>query len=147
MQIYVAMDPSKVLGRLDGRQARMVQAISRWQAVAGDTVLREAQRIIAVRTGATRRSLYYQASGTVVKVGSNSVVAKWLNNGTSPHTIRPVRAQALRFQSGGRTVFAKVVHHPGTRATRFLQRALEAKRIFVVDLLRQYVLQESQLLD
>lgn len=41
-------------------------------------------------------------------------------SGTRPHIIRPVRAQALRFRVGGRTVFAKIVHHPGTDANNFL---------------------------
>lgn len=45
-------------------------------------------------------------------------------NGTRPHIIRPRRARALRFQSGGRTVYATVVHHPGTSANNFLATAL-----------------------
>lgn len=45
-------------------------------------------------------------------------------SGTRPHIIRPVRAQALRFQVGGRTVFAKIVYHPGTQANNFLAQAL-----------------------
>lgn len=47
-----------------------------------------------------------------------------VNDGTRPHIIRPRRAQALRFRMGGRIVFAKLVHHPGTRARPFLDRAL-----------------------
>lgn len=45
-------------------------------------------------------------------------------HGTSPHIIRPRRARALRFQSGGQTVFATVVHHPGNRAHDFLTQAM-----------------------
>lgn len=45
-------------------------------------------------------------------------------SGTRPHVIRPVRAQALRFRVGGRVVYAKIVHHPGTRANNFLLEAL-----------------------
>ncbi|WP_308416876.1 hypothetical protein [Streptomyces sp. AJS327] len=48
--------------------------------------------------------------------------------GTRPHIIRPRRAKALRFDVGGRTVFAAVVHHPGTRPNDFLGRALRAGR-------------------
>lgn len=44
--------------------------------------------------------------------------------GTRPHTIRPRRRRALRFQAGGRTVFADVVHHPGNAPNNFLARAL-----------------------
>ncbi len=45
-------------------------------------------------------------------------------NGTRPHQIRPVRAQALRFTVGGRVVFAKLVNHPGTQPNDFLNKAL-----------------------
>lgn len=48
----------------------------------------------------------------------------FVNDGTRPHVIRPRNAQALRFRVGGRVVFARVVHHPGTRARPFLDRAL-----------------------
>lgn len=50
----------------------------------------------------------------------------YLINGTRPHIIRPVRAQALRFVVGGRVVYAKVVHHPGTQAQDYLRPALRA---------------------
>lgn len=53
---------------------------------------------------------------------------RYVLDGTRPHIIRPRRAQALRFPYRGRTVFAAVVHHPGTRANPFLQRALRQGR-------------------
>jgi phage gpG-like protein len=34
---------------------------------------------------------------------------------TSPHDILPDRAKALAFLAGGQQVFARVVHHPGSR--------------------------------
>jgi hypothetical protein len=46
--------------------------------------------------------------------------------GTRPHIIRPVRARALRFTVGGRVVYAKIVHHPGTAANNFLAASLRA---------------------
>jgi len=55
---------------------------------------------------------------------SNHPATIYVVSGTRPHVIRPVRAQALRFQVGGRTVFAKIVYHPGTRANNFLLDAL-----------------------
>ena len=36
-----------------------------------------------------------------------------LENGTDPHLIRPVDAQALHFQIDGEDIFTKLVHHPG----------------------------------
>lgn len=47
-----------------------------------------------------------------------------VNDGTRPHIIRPKNAKTLRFKVGGRVVYAKVVHHPGTRPRPFLDRAL-----------------------
>lgn len=47
---------------------------------------------------------------------------KMLNYGTRPHAINPVRAKALRFEIGGKVIFARYVFHPGTRAYGFLQR-------------------------
>lgn len=52
----------------------------------------------------------------------------WHMDGTGPHIIRLRRRKALRFVSGGQVVFAKKVRHPGTKATRFLVRALDAAR-------------------
>lgn len=57
-------------------------------------------------------------------IGSDVEYAPMVNDGTRPHLIRPRRAQALRFKVDGRTVFARVVRHPGTRARPFLDRAL-----------------------
>lgn len=147
MQIFVVMNPEKVLGRLSTHDRRMEEAISRWQTIAGNAVLDEARRLVPFRTGKTRASLYAETRGTTVRVGSRSPVAAYLNNGTRAHTIRPIGAKALRFYIGGRAVFAKYVRHPGTKPTRFLQRALDNKKEFVVSLLRQYTLQESKFLD
>lgn len=57
-------------------------------------------------------------------MGSDLEYARFVNDGTAPHQIRPTRARALRFRVGGRIVFARVVNHPGTRARPFLDRAL-----------------------
>lgn len=55
---------------------------------------------------------------------SNHPATIYVVSGTRPHTIRPVRAQALRFTVGGRVVYAKIVHHPGTQPNNFLATAL-----------------------
>lgn len=43
-----------------------------------------------------------------------------VHDGTPPHVIVPVRAQALRFDIGGETVFATRVNHPGTAGRPFM---------------------------
>lgn len=59
-----------------------------------------------------------------IEVISTNPNTLFVHNGTPPHIIRPRRASVLRFQVGGRTVFARVVNHPGYRGDPFLTRAL-----------------------
>jgi hypothetical protein len=40
--------------------------------------------------------------------------ARFVAEGTRAHIIRPRRMKVLRFKVGGVTVFAPIVHHPGT---------------------------------
>lgn len=58
-----------------------------------------------------------------VEVTANYAAA--VENGSGPRVIRPRRKKALKFEIGGRTVFAKSVNHPGTRARPFLRPAAE----------------------
>jgi hypothetical protein len=46
--------------------------------------------------------------------------------GSRAHVIFPRRKRALRFQVGGRVIFATIVHHPGTKANPYLTDALPA---------------------
>lgn len=147
MEIYVGLNVEKVIGRLETHDARMLQAVARWQELVGPLMVREAQRLTPIRTGKTRASWFAETRGSTIRIGSRSPIAVYLNNGTRPHIIRPLGKKALRFYVGGKAVFAKLVHHPGTKGQRMLQRALENKKDFIIALLKQYTLQESQLLD
>ena len=59
-------------------------------------------------------------------INSRPPASLYVLGGTRPHVIRPVRARALKFTVGARTVYAKVVMHPGTQPNRFRQEALRA---------------------
>lgn len=60
-----------------------------------------------------------------IKVISTHPATRYVHDGTQPHQIRPRRAGGmLRFEVGGRIVFARVVNHPGYRGDDFLTRAL-----------------------
>ena len=48
-----------------------------------------------------------------------------VHNGTRPRVIVPRRGRSLRFQVGGRTVYARRVNHPGTPARPYLATALQ----------------------
>ncbi len=72
-----------------------------------------------------------------VLVGTDDKIFRYVDEGTRPHIIRPVRAKRLRFKSGyraktrpgkigsqsggafGDTVYAQMVRHPGSKARGF----------------------------
>ena len=49
-----------------------------------------------------------------------------LENGTMPHTIVPVNGEYLVFEKDGKTIFTKLVHHPGMRAYNNYKNALNS---------------------
>lgn len=96
--------------------------------------VRYAKLSVARKTGATGRTIH---PGPISEEGASVVAggaSGFLEHGTKPHIIRPVHKKALRFAASGsgsprlsgrpRTgqavTFARVVHHPGTRAQPFL---------------------------
>ena len=111
--------------------SRTFSATSRREGdAAARQVVARAKVLAPVDTGRLRASIRVERRSIFGlrqrwTVGSDVEYAPMVNDGTRPHIIRPKRAQVLRFKVGGRTVFAKVVHHPGTRARPFLDRALQ----------------------
>jgi len=77
------------------------------------------------RTGRLRRSIKRRKHGYTGEVTVGVPYAAYVEFGTRPHVIRPVRARALRFKVGGDVVFAKLVHHPGTKPNPFMRRTAE----------------------
>lgn len=59
-----------------------------------------------------------------IEVISTNPNTLFVHDGTRPHKIRPRRARMLRFEVGGRIVYAREVNHPGYRGDKFLTRAL-----------------------
>ena len=96
---------------------------------ASRQVVNRARILAPVRTGRLRSSIraeaprFFSLRGSVT-VGSDLEYAAYVNDGTRPHIIRPRSKQVLRFNVGGRVVYARVVNHPGTRGTKFLDKAL-----------------------
>ena len=79
-----------------------------------------------VDTGRLRNSI-------VVKPVGNSLIismvdyAFYVEFGTPPHIIKPKDKHALKFKAGGENVFAKEVHHPGTRPNPFIRNTIRNK--------------------
>lgn len=106
------------------------------------------------RTGGLRRSIYakeYMASANYARwmIVSPASYSKFIESGTRPHDIYPKagagfigphpkgkstrssndfgagRGHALRFVKNGAMIFARMVHHPGTRADPFMGPAMQ----------------------
>lgn len=89
--------------------------------------------VLKVRTGRLRRSIHYQMATSTNKVeatvGTNVEYGRTHELGlTIPaHIIEAKRAKALRFQVGGKIVFAKRVNIPAKKMPRrsFLEASLQ----------------------
>lgn len=98
--------------------------------IVGPQVVNRAKVLAPVDTGRLRAAIgpaQYNRTWTLrprVTIPVNVEYAGMVHDGTRPHTIRPRNAQVLRFMVGGRVVYARVVHHPGTRPRPFLDRAV-----------------------
>jgi hypothetical protein len=84
------------------------------------------------------------AGGIIAEVSTTDEIYTYVDQGTKPHIIRPVRAKRLAFpsifspktaprvlssgpgQRGPQDTFAMEVHHPGTEAREF-SRTIEVK--------------------
>ena len=110
-------------------QAAVMPQLERFTAGFVSRVATQAREIAPRRTGRLVSSIsadgvrragpWHLSSGVTVGVPYAAPV----HEGARPHLIRPRFARALRFEVGGRVVFAQLVHHPGNRANPFLTNA------------------------
>ena len=81
-----------------------------------------------VQTGRLRSSITFDVlvkeGQLVARVGTNVEYALFVEEGTSPHDIRPRRRRALSWPTADHPV--RLVHHPGNRPYPFLRPALSA---------------------
>jgi len=93
-----------------------------------DEAYQHARDFIPVRTGRLLRSLRIERHGNEYHVIAGSRIAYYapfVEFGTRPHIIRPRRARVLRFEVRGKVVYARIVHHPGSRPVRYMGHALD----------------------
>lgn len=117
--------------RIDtGQLRRVVRDASRRELeTAGRLVVNRAKVLAPVDTGRLRASIRSRTSRSFtlrprLEVFTDVQYAVYVHDGTRAHIIRPRNARVLRFTVGGQVVYARVVHHPGTRPRPFLDRAL-----------------------
>ena len=90
-------------------------------------LLTEMETRVPVASGRLRDSLGVRISGDKVIVGPDVPYASYVEFGTEPHEIRPKNQNGvLRFKVNGQYVYAKVVHHPGTKPQPFVEDSFNA---------------------
>lgn len=124
VSVNIHLDERKLNDRVEAIGRRRMASLQR-------RIANQARADVPVRTGNLGRTI---GEGRIFRSGPRTIhgsvhakadYALYVHEGTRPHVIRPRRAQALRFQIGGRTVFAKLVRHPGTKARPFLRNAAQ----------------------
>ena len=92
------------------------------------------------KTGTLERSLGKTRIPNGWEIGHDSRVApyaRFVHDGTKPHLIFPNKKKMLRWAGGGVFHFAKVVHHPGNKPDRWMDRAsAQAPNIFKAEIER-----------
>jgi HK97 gp10 family phage protein len=89
-------------------------------------LLTEMQVRVPVDTGELRQSLGVRVESNRVVIGPDTPYAGYVEFGTKPHEIRAKGRKPMVFTVNGQKVFARVVHHPGTRAQPFVQDSFAA---------------------
>jgi hypothetical protein len=73
----------------------------------------------------------YLKANIIFKYFNNQIIvempyrAAYLEFGTPPHIIRAKDSGSLHWKSNGKDIFAKLVHHPGTRPYPFIRMTCE----------------------
>jgi len=104
-----------------------------WEA-AQIIAARIAQRIRAITiehtvpviTGELRKSIHVTRADLLhYIVATNKIYARAVHDGRPAIVIRPKNAKALRFNTGGKTVYAKSVRQPARKGKPFFKDAVE----------------------
>lgn len=85
--------------------------------------VREMRSHVPVVTGRLRRSFRVGVTTNRRATVLGHHTAYLIDAGARPHTIRARGAGPMIFRAGGRTIFARQVHHRGFRGTHFRGRA------------------------
>lgn len=118
----VIIDPVALQRLLSGKQGPLYQQLINRATIVQMKARQQAHK----KTGALAASIIKRpiqsGKGMAMLIGSELPYAAFHHDGTRPHLILPVNAQALVFNwpKAGGIVFLKQVNHPGTKPNRFL---------------------------
>lgn len=130
MSVEVRFYEAALVNLLKGPNGEVARDLSRRAVAVTSRAKQIATAEPKVQTGRYRSSIAWRLGadlrGLYAEVGSSLAYAIFIEEGTPPHEIRPSSKRALAWKGGRHPV--KRVMHPGTKAYRVLQRALEAAR-------------------
>lgn len=89
-------------------------------------LMHELKKVAPSKTANLRRSIKVFPYGDGLRI-TMTHYGKYVEFGTPPHIIKPSKKKALKFKTGGDTVFAKKVRHPGTRPNPFVRNTIMTK--------------------
>lgn len=90
----------------------------------GVEILMGARAMVGVRTGQLRKSLKMRQGVRgrfqYVTVGADVKHAQVHHDGAKAHVIRAHQGRIMRFNVGGKVVYARKVNHPGSKPRKYL---------------------------
>lgn len=90
------------------------------------TLQQEVTQKTPKKTGKLQRGWTIRSIGNTFAVENAVNYARFVISGTKPHDIKPTRRHVLAFNCRGGKVFAKRVHHPGTKPNNFTAKATDS---------------------
>ena len=98
--------------------------VGKYLSKKGSLIVTAARAQVGKKTGRLARSIHQRHMRVgryqQIRVGSYVNYALAHHEGTKPHLIVPNDAQFLRFTSGSRVIYTRMVRHPGTKANKYL---------------------------
>lgn len=138
MSFIVTIDISdydRKMGNLQSGLARLPREILESGSA---TIEMDLKRNVPVRTGRLRDSITREVFDNSAVIRTNSGYGRFVNDGTRPHDIFPRNGRYLRFEIGGRTIYAKRVRHPGFTGRKFVEVTLAESVPKIMDLIRNW---------
>jgi len=135
MSVVIRMRSTNLQQYVRDAPANMEQAIKLFQTEGGPVALETLRGNIPIRTGMMRESAFLRFTPKGFSVGVAHVAARFVDEGTAPHTIFPRNARVLHwFGIWGEEHFATHVHHPGFFGRHFIEKTRDFLRLEIREL-------------
>lgn len=121
--LHFVPSPEQLLNIFKGAEAVLTRQKQILIENQGKRFLILAREEAPKKTGKFANSLQLKTLTANFTVMVPQPIGGWIMSGTQPHMIYAKNAKALRFEMGGRVIFAKYVSHPGTKPNAFMDRA------------------------